>query len=449
MPLDKSVTLKFYKRRDVQDAIVEHAIDKEIGVRYGDGFGKRPDIIKYPREVLELTLRGTTSFHSSEERWSNPLAISSNLSREDLTKLRIAWDLVLDIDCAVFEYSRICAYLVIEFLKYCGVKDHSVKFSGNKGFHIGVPFEAFPKQVGNQKTREMFPDAARKIAAYVTENIKEELARKIMEFENGNFNAIREKTNSEKNDIIYYKKDKMGTPIPMLKVDPFLEIDTILIASRHLYRMPYSLHEKSGLASLPFDPEKVLQFEKTMAHPDTIKVSSHKFLDREVSGESAQRLLAQALDFEVKITEDREPEKKYEEVEITSPITEEFFPPCVKNILSGVADGKKRAIFILSNFLGKIGWNKDEIAAFLKEWNKKNPEPLREVYIKGQMYSFKAGEKLPPNCDNEGYAKGIGVCQPDHLCSRIKNPVNYTLLKWKRHLRMKEEEEGKEKKEEN
>jgi len=35
---------------------------------------------------------------------------------------------------------------------------------------------------------------------------------------------------------------------------------------------------------------------------------------------------------------------------------------------------------------------------------------------------------LPPNCDKSSY-KDIGVCAPDFFCSKIKNPVNYTLVK--------------------
>ena len=63
------------------------------------------------------------------------------------------------------------------------------------------------------------------------------------------------------------------------------------------------------------------------------------------------------------------------------------------------------------NYLGKIGWSKPEIEVFLKSWNAKNKEPLREVYIKGQPHSFKAGDKLPPNCNNEAYYKGMGICK--------------------------------------
>jgi DNA primase large subunit len=36
---------------------------------------------------------------------------------------------------------------------------------------------------------------------------------------------------------------------------------------------------------------------------------------------------------------------------------------------------------------------------------------------------------MPPNCDNEGYYINIGVCKPDNLCKKIKNPVQYAKIK--------------------
>ncbi len=886
--LTKSTLLKYYKRKEIQDAIIEHGRDKEIGVRYGDSFGKRPDTLTYPREIIELALKGATSLHASEERWSNPLSLDSTLTKKDLDQLRIGWDLLLDIDCKIFEYSRICAYLVVEFLKYCEVKDYSVKFSvtgdtpvlvkfngmirlmpikecitllkekkkgqilsldkcgkvcfltitdylehkdkicniyfenstvpikatkyhsvfiwkegkiiekaveelkvgnhlisfrnaerirrdndtifrwqyqfrnkildgkvkvtlklmhllgyyiseghitrsinqigfsfnvnekryikrcitllreitkrkisirhpnrnttqilihskewyaffekacgkgaknkhlpsfiwelpssyfkvlllgylegdgyklgeysitaksvshqlireliwacnlnkigcslnketnkghllpqgnmfkgsnvltinipkselegtsffrgqnkyspsvqnktfpidglkrvyaqikpkqfnhyrteqmtlqkdsaslkrinnvlnwfektkavdytpeslriitdyrnleykdistlkikkiissgeeevfdvsvrgterffggdypvllhnsGNKGFHIAVPFEAFPSKVGETPTRLLFPDAAKKIALYVRDHIAGELARRIMVLEENNFTKVKEKVNLPAEEIIRYTQNQMGDKVAHLNIDKFLEIDTVLLSSRHLYRMPYSLHEKSGLASLPIDPEKILSFERVMAEPDLIK-PEFVFMNRNVSGESARRLLVQALDYEIKLVDSREKQrqqKDYDELVINSPIKEDFFPPCMKIMLQGVADGKKRAIFCMSGFLGKIGWNKEQIEQFLHIWNnEKNQPPLREVYLKGQLAHFNPGERLPPNCNNDAYYKGIGVCKPDGLCGKIKNPVNYTLIRWKRYLQDREEEEQK------
>ena len=437
--LDKSITLKFYKRKDIQEELVKHAENKEVGLRYNDSFGKRPDILTYPRDVLELALKGLTSVHASEELWDNPITLNSNLSKKELDELRIGWDLVLDIDCAIMEYSRICADLIIKFLKYCGVKNISCKFSGNKGFHLGVPFEAFPKQVGDKLTKDLFPEAPKKIAFYIQENIKEELSKRILQFENNDVNAVREKVAVE--DLIRYEKDQYGNNLTKLSVDKFLEIDTVLISSRHLYRMPYSLHEKSKLVSLPIDPDKVLEFEKHMAQPEKLLTPMFTFLDRKVQEESARRLLVQALDFEIKLEPEIE-KKNFEEVKIESAIKEDFFPPCIKKMLNGLADGKKRGVFILSNFLGKIGWNRTEIEQFIQAWNNQNQEKLREVYIKGQLNSFKPGEKLPPNCSNEAYYKGIDICRPDSLCSKIKNPVNYTLIRWRRWLRDNEKNES-------
>ena len=144
--LDKGTCLRFYKRKDIQDAMVVHAMNKEIGVRYTDSFGKMADRLSYPKEILELALRGVTSFHASEELWENPLELDSNKSKNELDELRTGWDLVLDIDCVDWELSKLTASLFIEALKENGVKDISCKFSGNKGFHIGVPFEAFPQK---------------------------------------------------------------------------------------------------------------------------------------------------------------------------------------------------------------------------------------------------------------------------------------------------------------
>jgi len=212
-----------------------------------------------------------------------------------------------------------------------------------------------------------------------------------------------------------------------------------------LYRMPYSLHEKSGLVSLPLDPSNVLSFEKEMARPEKVLAPTFSFLPREVQAESARRLLLQAWDFEFKQeVEKEEKETKQQDFSVTSPVSSDFFPPCMKLILQGLEDGKKRGLFCLSSFLGKVGWSREQTEKFIHEWNsQKNREPLREVYIKGQLAHFTPGERLPPNCSHEAYYKGIGVCKPDDFCRRIKNPANYTLLKWKRHMQEKEDEEEK------
>ncbi|MBI2101978.1 hypothetical protein HYT53_05200 [Candidatus Woesearchaeota archaeon] len=421
-----NVSLSHYKRADIQEEIIANSKDREVAVKFNDNFSKRPDILRHPSDILELAKQGATSFHASEELWRNPLQLDTSLRKHELDNLRIGWDLVLDIDCGIFEYSREAADLVIKALKFHGIKSISSKFSGNKGFHIGVPFEAFPEKMRSEETKKMFPEAPRKIALYIKEMIKQPLGEKIMEFEKNNFNAIIEKTGKNAGEITYYANKARA-----LNAEPFLNIDTLLISPRHLYRMPYSLHEKSGLASTPLNPEKVLLFRKEFAIPKNVRISRHRFLAREnAENDEGRQLLMESLDFNAK----QEAVSIKEKREFEAPgkaLPEELFPPCIKLILNGLEDGKKRALFILVNYFTSIGWDYDMIEKRLKEWNKKNREPIREVYLLGQLRYHKQMQKkiLPPNCDNEMYMLGIGVCKPDNFCPKIRNPAQYTTKK--------------------
>lgn len=433
MAIHLSTLLKFYKRKDICDAIVKAADDKEVAIKFGDkGFGKRPDVLKYPKDVLEFAKKGATSFHCSEELWVNPLQLGPNLSKKDMDALRKGWDLVLDIDCPILEYSQIACDLLINALKYHGVNTVSVKFSGNHGFHIAVPFDAFPKTVHGKPTRFLFPEGPRKIAAYLGEMIKPHLAKKLLEFES--IEKICKKMEKEFKDVV-----KNG------RFDPFqvLQIDTVLIASRHLYRMPYAFNEKSGLISIPIKPENVLKFRKEDARPEKVKVDMN-FLDVKPEPNEAKKLIIQAFDSKIEEEEIKIKEMK----EFSSPedaVPEDYFPPCINNILKGLQDGKKRSLFVMVNFLTSCGWEYDKIDELLEKWNEKNPEQLREVILKGQLRYHKSNKKkvLPPNCDNKSYYIDMHVCTPDAFCRKIKNPVNYAILKQKLNNLTKKKEKKK------
>jgi len=484
-----STALKHYKRKDVQDEILLAAQDKEVVARFGDkGFGKRPDILKYPNDIIEQVKQGATSFHVSEERWRNPLQLTTPMSKKDADNLRTSWDLVIDIDFEVWEITKIITNEIIKALKEHDISSISCKFSGNKGFHIGVPFEAFPEKVHDQETRTLFPEATKRVVSYLADYIdsKEKgfaLSKKIVK--SNEFNDFLKKTGKSIDEFtkdicikcgaglksedkkqleficpkcgktvsadesvkyMFCNKDKVymeriqntaikkcpkcgGTKFGK-KVNLF--IDTLLVSSRHLYRMAYSLHEKSGLVSIPIDPNKILEFDKSNAKPETLRVSKFKFLNRkDVKKGEAGKLIIQAFDYKPQIEgEENELEKKeYEPLGFA--LQEEFFPPCIKKGLKGLKDGRKRFSFILINFLTNVGWDYEKIEKLFVEWNKKNDEPLREVSLLGQLKYHKRNKKkiLPPNCDNAAYYKDIGICNPDNLCNRIKNPVNYSRLK--------------------
>ena len=428
MDIPLGVLLKYYKREDIQSAVLSSADDKEVAVSFGlKGFGKRPDTLKYPRDVLEFVKSGASSFHCSEELWFNPLQLNPGLKKEELDSLRKGWNLVLDIDCPVLDYSKFAADLLIKALKYNGVNSVSVKFSGNHGFHIGVPFEAFPDRVHDIPVKDWFPDGPRKIALYLQEMIRPFLIKKLLKKEN--IKIIADRLKKPREELM---KDGVFDPFAVLN------IDTVLISSRHLYRMQYCFNEKSGLISIPIQPSEILGFDKESAKPEKVKVTS-KFLDKSnvVPGE-AKKLFIQAFDFRVKTEEVKVfSSKEFEAPQAAIPV--ESFPPCIKAILNGVPDGRKRAVFVLTNFLTSCGWGHDKVEELLKEWNKKNKEALREVYFLGQLRYHKVHNKkvLPPNCANVSYYQDLHICSPDPLCKKIKNPVNYAIIKQRSSFREK------------
>jgi len=498
-----SAFLRYYKRREVQEAIVRHAEGREVSPRYGDGFGKRPDVLSYPADVLSFAMRKATSFHASEERWGNPLLLQTGVSRRELDALRTGWDLVLDIDAKDWEISRLTAFLFVQALRQHGIAGVTVKFSGNKGWHVGVPFEAFPPVIFGdveRATKDLFPELPRAIAAYLIAYIGdakngivrvggskivfggkvkdtfERFAARVGKPKEELFErwcpACKKAVRAEEQYAFvcacghrpverYSREDleslddaarvcaKCGrimdshivsrvscthdprTHETRFRIDSIVEIDTVLLASRHLYRMAYSLHEKSGLVSVPIDPDDILAFRKEDAHPDKVRFD-RAFLDPEIAapGEAAD-LAHKAWDAARAVERKKSlalQARAQDEIPAEA-IPEAVFPPCMIRILAGLQDGKKRAMFALTNFLALAGWSPEMIDARLHEWNKANPEQLREVLIQGHMRMLRQKrERYPPPSCREFYQQ-LGVCFPDNLCAVIKNPVQYAKRK--------------------
>lgn len=114
---------------------------------------------------------------------------------------------------------------------------------------------------------------------------------------------------------------------------------------------------------------------------------------------------------------------------ITEPLREDSFPRCIRGILQGVRDGRKRSLFILINFLSRCGWSDDLIRERIAEWNALNRKPLNEKYLATLLSCcFGRGSSLPPCCDDEVYIN-LAVCRPDGFCGRVRNPVTYAWLK--------------------
>jgi len=402
----RKITHVYYSKPEIQKVIFDFSSNREVCPRYFEGFGKRPDALQYESDIFELVKKGATSFNCSEELWENPLSISTNMDEKQLNGLRIGWDLILDIDSKYIDYSKIYAKIIIDFLEFSGVKNVGVKFSGSKGFHMIVPWNAFPKEINGIHTKNMFPEWPRILTRYIMEKTKPKLIEEITKLSSPN----------------KYIKDFQASK----EVMP----DLILISPRHLFRMPYSLHEKTALSSVVIDKKKISDFQLKDADP--FKAEIKDFIPDAKSGE-AIRLLMQALDWSKETShgesqgDSSKKSTEYKPIHITDR-SEKNYPPCIKKILLGISDGKKRALFALINFFRLIGTEKDELEKLLYSWNEKNNPKLHTGYIKSQIsYAIKRKPIMPPNCME--FYQGIGVCFPDELCKLIKNPVNYVVKK--------------------
>jgi hypothetical protein len=273
--------------------------------------------------------------------------------------------------------------------------------SGSKGFHIIVPWKAFPREINNVKTSDKFPEWPRIITKYLIEIMTKDLIKKITELSKPS----------------KYVKDFQASK----EVMP----DLILVSPRHLFRMPYSLHEKTALASVVLKPEEIEKFQPKDANP--LKIKIRNFMPNSEEGEATE-LLREALDWNKNKNPEEEYEKKtfdFKPIKLSN-LSEENFPPSVKKILQGVKDGRKRALFVLINLFRSIGMEKEELEERIYSWNKRNNIPLKIGYIKSQLsWSYRNKVVLPPNYDKD-YYKGIGVV-PTEEEIRYKNPTNYVI----------------------
>lgn len=486
----RKVTHLYYSRPEIQKAICDFAQNREVSPRYFEGFGKRPDTLQYPSDIFSLVKKGATSFHCSEELWSDPLKIQTGMTEKQLNELRKGWDLLIDIDCKWFDYAKLATIAIIKVLEKNKVQNIGVKFSGSKGFHLLVPWKAFPKKIGQEETKNLFPEIPRKIVDYIRYESHKEMEKILPEDFYNQFKDAKIKKGircnkcneiadeielielfcprcqigetkrlATKNKKKFYcpscrkefitkdqknfyeckkcninSEDNSYNFSQTIETDLFdlMGLDLILVSPRHLFRMPYSLHEKTALASVVISKEDVKNFELKNADPMKIAI---KYFNPDSRDEEAKELVMQAMDWyrENKISRGETDEKlsgKYADfkpIKIND-LSEKNFPPCIKNILKGISDGRKRALFALINFFRAIGMEKEIMEKTIQEWNKKNEVPIKQGYINSQLlWSYKRKPILPPNCKE--FYQGIAVCTPDNLCSKIKNPVNYIVRK--------------------
>jgi len=501
-PLSKTqvLALSYYSRKDVQEAIFSFCKHRESVASFNyEYWGKRPDCFDYSTDILNSARQGATSFHCSEELWGNPLDINTDMTQGQYNEIRTGWDFLIDIDSPFLDYGKIAARLLIAELERHGIRNYGIKFSGSKGFHIIVPFKAFPKEVHGEKTSDMFPEWPRMIAGYLFDRIRGPMNDEILKLtsrekleEKGELvseslcpqcgkptekkrigkyvcqDKVRckgelESMKSNRKGMVcsncYGKMDRVsereidfcegcklntaniearassyGGVLREEKIEFKMEdtikstedaVDIVLVSSRHLFRAPYSLHEKTSFASIVIGKEDIEDFKPTDA--DVLKLKTLKPFIRDCVPGEARELLAEALDWG-RENAPKEVAKKYDGAELDLKglvITEEMYPPVIKNILEGIkADGRKRALSLVLSFFTSLEFPQGFIEEKINEWNKKNYHPLKAGYIKSQILWHVKNKRMPPNYDKPIY-KEFGIKSPPE--PGMKNPINYTI----------------------
>lgn len=515
----RALTRLYYSKPEVQKALFEFSQGREVVPRYFEGFGKRPDAIVYPSDIMGLVNKGATSFHASEEIWQDPLKINSDMTREELDGLRKNWDLLIDVDSKYLDFSKIAAKLIVEALEGYGIKNYGLKFSGSKGFHVIVSGEAFPAMLDGMERKNMFPEWPRAICEFLIHHVRQRYNRAISG-EGINFDALEQRTKLKKEEVsevvcsncgrqsksgnlvvfecgdcgnrierkdVKLTKRELRCPMPDCygilsvakeekyyfceycnlvsrdmgegeggkmvytkeakkqeqKESEFEEgvaankiagLDLVFVAPRHLFRMPYSLHEKTALASVVILKDEIDKFTPKNASPLGVRI--REYMPKAQGGEG-ERLLRAALAW--KAAEERHEEKlegariekvgsrgngKGERAEINyNDVREDMFPKAIKKLLKGgMNDGRKRGLFILVTFLRALNMPDVLVNEKIREWNKTNNPGLKEGYVKSQMnWHMKQKRKImPPNYENRAFYSDLGLIDSKQ---DVKNPV--------------------------
>ncbi len=387
---------------------------REVAGAFWDGtYDKRPNILQFSSDIAQMVRNGVTSFHLSVEHWSNPMSLITE--KENYDKLRTGWDMIIDIDSKLgIDEAKMAAGIICGLLEKYGIKNYGIKFSGRRGFHICLPWNMFPKTVDYKSAAVMYPDLPRIVAGFIRKKTKNLLMQEL----------IKSKGAKQLIGMLDEVPEDMSPYY-------FVEVEKDW-GNRHMFRAPFSLNEKTWMVSVPLSFNQMKNFSTESAKPENVlkKTGYEEFFKGEE--DEATDLVTDAIDWYATIKKEEIPVKK-KIIAWEGKIAEEYFPPCIKTILAGISDGRKRSIFTLVNFLRMMNWGWADIEEKIYEWNEKNKPPLPRAIILGQLRWSQGNLRNPANCPPEGdlFYGDTGLCRPDNICKQgtgkivIKNPIVY------------------------
>lgn len=202
----------YYRNHEVLEALTLQALNREFWLVKGESVARRPLKVETVEDLVvhieRLRGKGLVSVFSSVETFSDPLLLGLKSAKE----LRTGWDFVIDFDADRICDAQKAVLCVIDILESFNIKNFKVKFSGRRGFHLIIPGVAF------NLPPDSFPDVPLLISRFLMASLRPDERRNV-------------------------------------------KFDEAVYKSRQMIRMAYSLHQKSGLISLPITDVKQFKVE--------------------------------------------------------------------------------------------------------------------------------------------------------------------------------------------
>jgi len=235
-----------------------------------------------------------------------------------------------DIDDNNLEKARERAVELMVVLEVTYETEAVIYFSGNKGFHIGVPSEVF-----GAEPSAILPQVFKRMAGYIAGDTR---------------------------------------------------IDYSIYEKNRLWRMPVSINRKSGLYKIPLTPEDLAQLDiwtikelaATKCTTPATTSSDHKH--SEVLTSIYNNLIREIEQSEKKTG--TEPGANISKID----------KPCIKKLLEGVETGQRNEAAIrIADYFRKREVNSEDAERRLLEWNERNKEQLPESEVKNIVKSAYSG----------------------------------------------------------
>ena len=365
--------LEWYKRSDVLQALLAQLVNREVWVSAENYVSPRPRAAKGDSDLLNLMpTGGICSVYASIESFSNPLLLAT----EKVESLRVGWDFVLDVDSSLgLGEAKRCTKAILGLLRNYDVHSVRVKFSGRRGFHVLMDGEAFDCFASRSEFLGAYPIVPLQVARFIVASLR--------------------------------PNDRRG-----------VEIDAAIYTPRHLIRIAYSLHHKSGLVSLPLAPDAIEQFNLEATKPVQNVDVDWDWLKPKARPMEASKL----LDYVAKWLQRGKPNRRGLKV-LTRRLHKAFSrsarnPPCVQTLLkegfSRRLEGhRNRVLFAVLTGIRRL--NFAITPGELEELNMRSERPLPERELQYQIsYHMRRPHAYPFRCE---------IMQSARLCPPQKCPI--------------------------